>query len=117
MTVRIIVMMHRLPHISFEQFDKHWSEIHGPLVRALPAVKSGLIKYKQFHVSPGTNDLLAAKGLAVIPHDGIIEVEADRIEDILEFWASKDVAEIIMPDEKNFVERTSLQVISGNWTQ
>ncbi|KAJ7153642.1 hypothetical protein C8R46DRAFT_1301105 [Mycena filopes] len=125
MTIRFVVMFHRLPHLSLEQFDKYWSEIHGPLVKDLPAVKSGLVKYKQashslfnspgFHISPKANALLAANGLPVISHDGHAELEADRIEDILEFLGSEGVTNILLPDEKNFV--SSLQVISGNWTQ
>ncbi|KAJ7168680.1 hypothetical protein C8R46DRAFT_1218072 [Mycena filopes] len=115
MTIRFVVMFHRLPHLSLEQFDKYWSEIHGPLVKDLPAVKSGLVKYKQFHISPNANALLAANGLPVISHDGHAELEAERIEDILEFLGSEGVTNILLPDEKNFV--SSLQVISGNWTQ
>ncbi|KAJ7767187.1 hypothetical protein B0H16DRAFT_1521161 [Mycena metata] len=117
MPIRIIATINRLPHISFEQFDKHWAEIHGPLVAALPAVKSGVVKYKQFHISAEANALLAAKGLVVIPHDGVVEWEAEKLEDILELWASEEVANTLLPDEKNFFERSSVQVIAGDWIQ
>ncbi|KAJ7683669.1 hypothetical protein B0H17DRAFT_941526 [Mycena rosella] len=132
MTIRIISLLNRLPHISFEEFDKHWGQVHGPLIEALPAVKSGLVKYKQFHVSPETNAALAAMGLPVMAHDGVVEWAADKMEDIFELWMCKEMAEVwlfalrcgrriddaaqtIMPDEKNFFERSSVQVIAGDW--
>ncbi|KAJ7153640.1 hypothetical protein C8R46DRAFT_1119455 [Mycena filopes] len=117
MTIRIVARINRLPHISFEQFDKHWAKIHGPLVAALPAVKFGLVKYKQFHISPETNANLAAKGLAVMPNDGMVEWEAEKLEDILELWGTKEVIETLLPDEKNFFQQSSVQVIAGNWTR
>ncbi|KAF7337034.1 hypothetical protein MVEN_02140200 [Mycena venus] len=115
MTIRLIALMHRLPHVSFEEFDRHWGEIHGPLINSLPAVKSGLVKYKQFHISPETNAVLAARGLTIMPYDGIVEWEAEKLEDILELFASEEITQKILPDEKNFFERGSVQVITGDW--
>ncbi|KAJ7157631.1 hypothetical protein C8R43DRAFT_883139 [Mycena crocata] len=131
MPVRIIAAIKRLPHISFEEFDAHWSasqfyryhvlkvhfrgQIHGPLVEALPAVKSGLVKYKQFHVDPAANAALAARGLSIMPHDGIVEWEAETLDDIWALWGSDELIKTVLPDEKNFFERSSAQVIAGNW--
>ncbi|KAK7057311.1 hypothetical protein R3P38DRAFT_3168823 [Favolaschia claudopus] len=93
MAVRLIAFLTRLPHITFEEFDKHWTEVHRPIIESLPAVKSGLVKYKQFHVSPTVNAVLAAGGSAVMPYDGIVEWEAERLEDILELFGSKELIE------------------------
>ncbi|KAJ7679239.1 hypothetical protein DFH06DRAFT_975208 [Mycena polygramma] len=131
MTIRMISLLNRLPHVSFEEFDTHWyvsrasspgdlttlyrGQIHGPLIEALPAVKSGLVKYKQFHVSPETNSLLAAQGFPIMTYDGIVEWEAEKLEDILELFGSEELAKTIIPDEKNFFERSSVQVVAGDW--
>ncbi|KAJ6507682.1 EthD domain-containing protein [Mycena vitilis] len=115
MTIRMISLLNRLPHVSFEEFDRHWGQVHGPLIEALPAVKSGLVKYKQFHVSPETNALLAAQGFPVMTYDGIVEWEAEKLEDILELFGSEELAKTIIPDEKNFFERSSVQVVAGDW--
>ncbi|KAJ7447068.1 hypothetical protein B0H11DRAFT_2248493 [Mycena galericulata] len=115
MTIRIISLLNRLPHISFEEFDRHWGQIHRVLIEALPAVKSGLVRYKQFHVSPETNAALAALGLPVLAHDGVVEWEAERLEDILALWVCEEMDKTILPDEKNFFERSSVQVIAGDW--
>ncbi|KAJ7472696.1 hypothetical protein FB451DRAFT_1398896 [Mycena latifolia] len=105
MTIHFIAFLNRLPHVSFEEFDRHWGEIHCPLIEALPAVKSGLVKYRQFHVSPETNARLAGMGLSVLPHDGVAQWSAERVEDILELFTSKELIETVIPDEKHFFER------------
>ncbi|KAJ7796757.1 hypothetical protein B0H14DRAFT_3157816 [Mycena olivaceomarginata] len=115
MTIRLIALMTRLPHVSFEQFDRHWGEVHRSIIESLPAVKSGLVKYKQFHVSPEGNAALAALGTTVMPYDGIVEWEAEKLEDILELFASEELIKKALPDEKNFFERSSVQVIAGDW--
>ncbi|KAJ7846928.1 hypothetical protein B0H13DRAFT_1907541 [Mycena leptocephala] len=115
MTIRIISLLNRLPHVSFEQFDRHWGEVHKALVEALPAVKSGLVKYRQFHVSPEANAVLAASGTSVMSYDGITEWEAEKLDDILELFSSEELIKTLLPDEKNFFERSSVQVISGDW--
>lgn len=89
----------------------HRGQVHRPLIEALPGVKSGLVKYKQvsdhfhtrryihaasqFHVSPETNAALAARGLPVMPHDGIAEWAAEKLEDILEVWASDEIVKVV----------------------
>ncbi|KAF7374328.1 hypothetical protein MSAN_00316400 [Mycena sanguinolenta] len=115
MTIRLIALMTRLPHVSFEEFDRHWGQVHKPIIESLPAVKSGLVKYKQFHISPETNAALAALGSTVMPYDGIVEWEAEKLEDILELFASEELIKKALPDEKNFFERSSVQVVTGNW--
>ncbi|KAJ7213425.1 hypothetical protein GGX14DRAFT_445108 [Mycena pura] len=117
MTIRLIAMMNRLPHVTFEQFDKHWCEVHRSIIESLPAVKSGVVKYKQFHISRETNAVLAANGSTVMPYDGIVEWEAEKLEDILELFASEELIKEALPDEKNFFERSSVQVITGDWKQ
>jgi hypothetical protein len=65
-------------------------------------------------------------------HDGIVEWEAENLEDILELFASEELVKVcslqilqtkrltgsiqtVLPDEKNFFERSSVQVITGDW--
>ncbi|KAJ7759349.1 hypothetical protein DFH07DRAFT_817310 [Mycena maculata] len=94
MTIRIIALLNHLPHKSFEEFDRHWGQIHRPLIEALPAVKSGLVQYKQFHVSPDTNAALAL-GLPVLPHDGMVEWQAERPEDLVAIWGCEEMDKVV----------------------
>ncbi|KAJ6507685.1 hypothetical protein C8R47DRAFT_1208729 [Mycena vitilis] len=95
MAIHLIYLLRRLPHVSFEGFDAHRGQIHGALIAALPAIKSGVVKYKQFHVLPETNAALAAQGMPVMTYDGIAELEAEKLEDILELFASDEMAKVI----------------------
>lgn len=49
----------------------------------------------QFHVSPEGNAALAALGTTVMPYDGIVEWEAEKLEDILELFASEELIKVI----------------------
>lgn len=45
--VRIIALLHPKDGVPFEEFDKHWSQIHAPLFQSLGIVKMNLLKYEQ----------------------------------------------------------------------
>ncbi|CAK5261870.1 unnamed protein product [Mycena citricolor] len=113
MPVRVLVFVKRLPHISFEDFDAHWANIHGPLFAALSAVQTGKVKYKQFHVDPAMSENLAAAGITVATYDGISEFEAESLDDILGTFKSEEYKQNVLPDEANFFERTSVQLLAG----
>ncbi|KAJ7025743.1 hypothetical protein C8F04DRAFT_1268878 [Mycena alexandri] len=70
MPIRIIAIVNRLPHISFKKFDKHWAKIHGLLmiIAALPAVKSGVVKYKQT-LLPHEKDFFERSSVKVTAED------------------------------------------------
>ena len=58
-----ISLMRRRPGISQAAFGKHWRDIHGPLVCAMP----GLRRYQQAHVTETLSDpasVLAVDGFA-----------------------------------------------------
>ncbi|KAJ7025703.1 hypothetical protein C8F04DRAFT_1268842 [Mycena alexandri] len=72
MPIRIIAIVNRLPHISFKKFDKHCTQgqIHGLLmiIAALPAVKSGVVKYKQT-LLPHEKDFFERSSVKVTAED------------------------------------------------
>ena len=43
----------RLPHLSIEQFQAHWRDVHGPLVSA---EFTSMVRYIQSHALPETYD-------------------------------------------------------------
>ena len=44
--IKSISLLTRKPHLTHEQFMKHWVEIHAPLAHAVP----GLRRYVQCHI-------------------------------------------------------------------
>jgi len=112
MTVRLLGFMKRLPDISFEDFDRHWTN-HGALVASLPAIKSGLVKYKQFHTAPQMAVTLESAGFSVAQYDGVAEFEAGTLEDILDIFQSDEYETKLLPDEAKFFRRAVVQVMAG----
>lgn len=68
--IKRISLLRRKPHVSKEEFARHWRDVHGPLVDHVPGVRG----YVQNHVL----DLAAAHPL--LPNDG------GGVDGIVEMW-------------------------------
>ena len=56
--VKLVFCLTRLPHLSREEFQRHWRERHGPLVRE-SAKALGIRRYVQVHtLATPVNDAL-----------------------------------------------------------
>jgi uncharacterized protein (TIGR02118 family) len=44
--IKSLTLLTRKPHLTHEQFMKHWVEIHGPLARKVPGIR----RYVQTHI-------------------------------------------------------------------
>ena len=66
--IKSIGLLTRKPHLTHEQFVKHWVEIHAPLAHAVPGVR----RYVQNHI-------LEERHRADIP---TTEVEIDGIAEL-----------------------------------
>ena len=72
--IKVIGLLTRKPHISHEDFVKHWFEIHGPLALAVPGIR----RYVQSHIiGSRTRPDIAETGVQA---DGIAELWYDDIE-------------------------------------
>ena len=61
--LKLVFCLHRLPHLSREEFQRYWREEHGPLVRRHAEVL-GIARYVQSHALGGEADaaLRACRG-------------------------------------------------------
>lgn len=87
--VKSIVMLRRRPDLTHEEFDRHWRQVHAPLVLQLP----GICRYVQ-------NRPVDVGGEP--PHDGVSEVWFDDME-ALRAATSSPIWPRILEDEKNFL--------------
>jgi len=78
-----ISLMRRLPGINQAAFQKHWLEVHGPLVCAMP----GLQRYQQAHVTAALS--APAEVMAV---DGFAQLFFKSVEDRTIAYASPELA-------------------------
>jgi uncharacterized protein (TIGR02118 family) len=98
--IKLSILMVRRTDLTFEQFTRHWREIHGPLFAAQPETKQYVRRYIQDHV---TGDALP--GATVSDFDGIAEIWFDDISGAKAFFESDGYIQNIIPDEEAFMDR------------
>ena len=78
--VKLVFCVRRRPDLSFEQFQKRWLDVHGPLVRSLREKLPMMRRYVQSHLIPGpaSDGVRASRGTKA-PYDGITEVWFDDL--------------------------------------
>lgn len=80
--IKLTFCLHRLPHLTREQFQKYWFENHAPLVpkhREVLRIK----RYVQFHSgSDAINAGIGASRQAPQMFDGVAELWWESFEDI-----------------------------------
>jgi uncharacterized protein (TIGR02118 family) len=95
--LKVCELVKRRPDLSLEEFRTHWSEVHGPIVSAIP----GLRRYVQSH------PLMGGYKKGPLVYDGIAEVWVDdkaalrAMSETAEFAAAK-------ADEPNFIDTAAL---------
>jgi uncharacterized protein (TIGR02118 family) len=60
--IKTVTLLKRRPDLSSEEFHRHWREIHGPLVLALP----GVLRYVQCRPLETGGDEPAVDGIAEV---------------------------------------------------
>ena len=94
--IRCIVLAKRKEGMTHEEFDRHWSEVHGAIARHYPNV----VRYAQLHlVGKGTVAELADSDWGI---DGIVDFVYTSSEDIPHIWESPAGLEGVA-DSANFL--------------
>jgi len=72
--IKVLGLLTRKPHLTHEEFVKHWYEVHGPLALAVPGIR----RYVQSHITgTRTRPDIPETDVAV---DGIAEIWYDDLE-------------------------------------
>lgn len=96
--IRFLGFYKRLPHLTHEQFNHHWANIHGPCVRGVPGGEKYLKKYIQHQL---TIDPLSQEQEFV--YDGFSEGWFESLEDREKFINLPGIQEVI-EDEAKFLD-------------
>jgi len=105
--------LRRLPHLTIEAFQAHWSSTHADLARAVP----GLAGYRQFHADiDATVAAAAAVGVGVTDFEGA--AEGRRLSRDAPPLAPGPQLEAVLADERRFIDvtrcrRTLYEAVSG----
>ncbi|KAF8206286.1 hypothetical protein K438DRAFT_1816945 [Mycena galopus ATCC 62051] len=104
--VRLVILVKRKPGLSKEEFQKYWSETHGPLFASLDIAKKKLFKYEQAHTNHAVLEQMAQMTGAPIP-DGMV-----CYANIFEVCVAKRGMEgVIFPDSEVFMDTQTLQML------
>lgn len=106
--LKLMYCVRRLPGMSREEFQRHWRETHGPLVRER-AQALGIRRYVQVHTldSPLNEAMRASRGSDPDIFDGVAELWWDSAE---AFGAGastpegRQAARELYEDEKRFID-------------
>ncbi len=100
--VKLICFLRRKEGLTSEEFHRHWTENHGPLIKSLPDLARHIVRYEQHRRVAGTEDL------GTEDYDGVTIQWFDRLDDFLAFVGEPDYDRYIYPDEEKFLDRKSL---------
>jgi uncharacterized protein (TIGR02118 family) len=96
--VKVIVLLHRRPGMSREEFLEYWRTKHAPLLLKLP----GLRRLVFNHPQPGPDGELA--------YDGISEDWFESVEAMGAAIASPE-GQAVTADTPNFVDTSRMQLV------
>lgn len=104
----LIFCLRRLPHLTRDQFQHYWRNVHGPLVLS-HAEALGLTAYVQNHALPdATNARLASERGAPPSFDGVAQLwwhERALTQDQRD--AARRANAELLADERNFIDLTA----------
>jgi uncharacterized protein (TIGR02118 family) len=81
--IKLTFCLHRLPHLSREDFQRYWFESHAPLVARHREVLR-IRRYVQMHAgADAMNAAIAASRGAPPQYDGVAELWWDSFDDIV----------------------------------
>ena len=105
--IKLVFCLRRLPHLTREEFQRHWHERHAPLVRA-HAAALGIRRYVQTHTleHPVNAALRASRG-GPDAFDGVAELWWDSAEALGAASASPEgraAAAELLDDERRFID-------------
>ena len=105
--VKLVFCLTRLPHLSREEFQRHWRERHGPLVRE-SAKALGIRRYVQVHtLATPVNEALRRGRGGPEAYDGVAELWFDSLEALSAAGATpegKAAGRRLVEDERTFID-------------
>jgi uncharacterized protein (TIGR02118 family) len=97
----------RKPGLTLEEFQRHWREIHGPLIAAIPDIDRYIKRYVQHHFVPSTG----WPCVGALEYDGFSEVWYASVEARKALHALPYHREIMVPDEHKFVDMEATRLL------
>jgi len=107
--IKLIAGIKRKPGMTAEEFHRYWREVHAPLVQTVPEFFALIRKYVQSHTLETPSSQVG--GFPRSEFDGVVELWFDSVEDVEKAFAAPRYLEIIRPDERKFIDLSSVKVV------
>ncbi|KAJ8085228.1 hypothetical protein PM082_004022 [Marasmius tenuissimus] len=101
--IRLLYFIQRAPHLTYEEFDKYWEEVHGPLFVSIGIAKKNIHRYEQLTVDQESKTKLQTIWPNIPDYDGIIVFEADSIEKLGELVSDEEWTTKVVPNAVKFI--------------
>ncbi len=105
--IKLVFCLRRLPHLSFEEFQRYWRETHGALVHQQAAALR-ISRYVQLHtLADPINELLRVSRSAPEAYDGVAELWWESREDFEAATVTaegQEAAQVLLEDERKFID-------------
>jgi uncharacterized protein (TIGR02118 family) len=105
--IKLSFCLHRLPHLSREQFQHYWRNTHAPLVKKNREMLR-IRRYVQCHaITTELNDLIRAGRNAPEMFDGVAELWWESFDDLEEAMGSPEGQAAgleLLEDEREFID-------------
>jgi uncharacterized protein (TIGR02118 family) len=105
--IKLTFCLHRLPHLSRDQFQRYWFDTHAPLVATHRAALR-IRRYVQMHsAATDLNDAVRAARGAPDMYDGVAELYWESFEDLTAAMTSPEgqaAGAALLEDERKFID-------------
>lgn len=102
--LQLVAFLVRNPALTREEFETHWREIHGPLIRDTPELARHLVRYEQH---PADETLGSVGG----DWDGVAIQWFESADDFHAMIGEPAYAEVLQPDEQFLLDMDRVQVV------
>jgi len=103
--VKLSFFFNKLPHVSYEQFHKHWETIHADLTVGTNAFwNSKVQRYVQFHAPPEAKEKVKGLGLELMDYDGCSEIWVKSFDDWEKFANDPNFGKKLVGDSDHFMQ-------------
>jgi uncharacterized protein (TIGR02118 family) len=105
--IKLTFCLTRAPHLSREEFQDYWKNVHAPLVASV-AETLQIRRYVQLHSLPGAaSEPLRASRDAPPEYDGVAELWFDSVESIAANGVRPEAqaaGRLLLEDERKFID-------------
>jgi uncharacterized protein (TIGR02118 family) len=105
--IKLTFCLTRAPHLSREQFQDYWFNVHGPLVASV-ADTLQIRRYVQLHSLPDAQNAgVRAARDAPEAYDGVAELWFDSLDALLENGRRPEAqaaGALLLEDERRFID-------------